>query len=301
MGHSHLHPMPTGSISAKDERAMRRVTTISVTVALTLVALKSGAWSATNTMSLLSSLADSLFDVVASAINFFAIRYALKPADGEHRYGHNSIEDIAGLAQFAFICGSMLLIVAQSLLRLMQPEPIVRLDIGIGVMAISLLMTIGLYAYQRHVVRQTGSVVVKADSLHYLGDILANASVIASLLIVSFMGWYWADALLAILIAFYIVKEAWEIGEQSFNNLMDREMPDDQKEELEAIIAQTPDIKGVHKLRTRRSGMRVFIEMHIELDKHLSFQEAHAITEALETRILERFSMADVMLHQDPV
>lgn len=297
--HSHSHPPTAGTISPQHERAMRRVTAVSVAVASLLVLLKAGAWSATNTISLLSSLADSLFDVLASLMNFWALRYALKPADDEHRFGHNSIEDIAGLAQFAFICGSMLFIVVQSLQRLYEPAPITHLNAGLAVTAVSLLFTIGLVVYQRSVYKQTGSLIIKADSMHYVSDILMNISILASLLAMKWLSWGWIDSALAIAIAIYVIKEAWEIGERSFNNLMDREMPDTNKAEILDIIAQHPQVLGYSRLRTRSSGMRQFIEMNIDLDGTLSLEQAHAITDALEQHLMRQFPMAEVMLHQE--
>lgn len=301
MSHAHLSAPPSGGLSAADQRAMRRVTAAAVAVSLLLVAIKAAGWSYTNTLSLLSSLADSLFDVLVSLINFFAIRYALKPADEEHRFGHNSIEDIAGLAQFAFICGSMLFIAAQAVQRLFQPEPIAHTGYGIGVMAVSLALTSALVLYQRRVSRRTGSLIVRADALHYLSDVLMNLAIIASLAVVAWQDWYWLDAALAIAIALYVIREAWGIGKRAFNNLMDREMPEAEKQTLINLLETDSRIAGYHHLRTRYSGMKPFIQIHIEIDRKLSFEQAHTIAEALERRILDLFPHADVILHQDPV
>lgn len=300
MGHSHASPAGR-PVTPADERAMRRVTTAAVAVASSLVLLKIWAWSATNAVSLFSSLADSLFDVLVSACNFFAIRYALKPADEEHRFGHNSIEDIAGLAQCAFISGSMGFVAAQAVQRLINPEPIQSLQYGVYVMALSLAMTALLYVYQRQVYRRTGSLIVRADSLHYLGDLLMNMGIILSLLAMGWANLWWLDAVLAIVIAVYVIHEGWEIGVRAFNNLMDREMPEADKQALIDLLNGQPHILGYHDLRTRYSGMKCFIEMHIELDRQLSFQEAHDISDKLEDTIRQHYPAADVLLHQDPV
>ena len=274
MGHHHAHHMPTGPISPADERILRRVTSVAIGVSIILVLLKTGGWTYTNAISLLSSLADSMFDVLISSINFWAVRYAIKPADDDHRFGHNSIEDIAGLAQFAFICGSMLFIVVQSVQHLIEPHPIAVPEYGIGIMLISLVLTTGLVLYQRYVYKRTRSLIVQADSLHYLGDVLMNISILVSFWAAMQWGVPWLDPILAILIAIYVIKEAWEVGGRAYNNLMDKEMPDAEKAKIKAILNGYSEVKGIHNMKTRYSGSKPFMQMHVELSKSLSFEEA---------------------------
>lgn len=300
MGHHHIHT-PHSHLSAEDESALRRVTLAAVLVSTLLVALKTGGWASTNAVSLLSSLADSFFDVLISCINFFALRYALKPADEDHRHGHASIEDIAGLAQFAFISGSMLFVVIRAIEQFITPTPIAAPEYGMTIMVISLLLTACLLVYQRAVHKRTGSLIVHADSLHYLGDVMMNASIIFSLAVVHFIQIEWLDPLLAIIIAIYVLREAWQVGKRAFNNLMDHEMPDDQKAHIVEIVESSTGIENMHKLKTRYSGTKVFIQMHIGIAKNTSFVDAHDITDKLEHRLAERFPGADIIIHQDPV
>lgn len=300
MGHSHSHSGARDP--AEHAPALRRVTLAAILVSLFLVLIKTGGWSYTNASSLLSSLADSLFDVLVSSINFFAVRYAAVPADEEHRHGHTGIEDIAGLAQFAFICGSMLFVMAHAARQFFLPDEMVTdPQYGIGVMLVSLIVTSALVLYQRRVSTQTGSLIVKADSLHYLSDVFTNLSIIGSLLAVKYLGVQWLDPLLAVAIALYVIREAWEIGARSFNNLMNREMPDSEKEKILQIVRAAGDVKEFHHLKTRYAGAKPFIQMHVGLDRNLSFQEAHDIADALEKKLETAFPGADVILHQDPV
>ncbi len=303
MGHiHHNHGNEMAAIAASNDPLLRRVTMVAIATSIILVILKTGGWSYTNASSMLSSLADSLFDVLMSAINFFAVRYAIKPADDDHRHGHTSIEDIAGLTQFAFICGSMLFVMAHSIQQFFQHDKIItEPEYGIGIMLVSLAMTSGLVLYQRWVYKKTGSLIIKADSLHYLSDILMNLSVIGSLFVAKIWHIQWLDPLLAIVIAIYVIKEAWEIGQRSFNNLMDREMPDDKKEKIKQIINESPNILEFHDLKTRQSGNKIFIQMHVGLSKNLTFQQAHDAADALEKKLLAAFPGADVIIHQDPV
>lgn len=303
MGHAHHHhgPVHQGALSENGQRLLRRVGKAAIAVSAILLTAKLWAWSQTDATSLLSSLADSLFDVMVSWMNFFAIRYAIKPADDDHRFGHQSIEDIVGLAQFAFICGSMLFVIFQAANSLLQGETVHAPEDGIAVMILSLVLTSGLVLYQRHVFRETGSLIVRADSLHYYSDILMNLSIIGSLLAVYYAGIMWLDGVLAILIALYVLKEGWEVGERAFDNLMNKEMPEPEKQRIHDALAHMPEVLGVHNLKTRYSGTKAFIQLHVDLSQSLSFLEAHAIVDRLEHEIEHLFPGADVIVHPDPV
>lgn len=303
MGHHHHHAPQAAkaALSSDLERTLKRVAWASISVALILLIAKFWAWWVTDAVSLMSSLADSLFDLVVSSINFFAIRYAIKPADDDHRFGHSSIEDIMALGQFTFICGSMLFVVGQAAVTLIEGHVATAPQAGINVMIFSLILTFGLVMYQRKVFRQTGSLIVKSDSLHYLGDLLMYVSVIISLGAMKYLGIQWLDPIMAMVIALYIMKEAWEVGQRGFHNLMNREMPDSEKEKIHELLKNYPDIRGYHQLKTRYSGLKAFIQMHIELDRNLSFLQAHDIAERLEHKIETLFPNSDIMIHQDPV
>ena len=145
---------------------MRRATRASIAVALAMVAVKLGAWLVTDSVSLLSSLLDSLLDLASSVVNFVAVHQALVPADREHRFGHGKAEPLASLGQAAFITGSALVLLFQALLHLLTPAPVSHADIGVAVMVFAIVVTLLLVRYQNYVVRRTGSLVVSADELH---------------------------------------------------------------------------------------------------------------------------------------
>ncbi|MFN3582212.1 MAG: cation diffusion facilitator family transporter, partial [Pseudomonas sp.] len=206
-------------------RLLRWATYASVSVALLLIALKGGVWLMSGSVSLLASLIDSLMDAGASIINLFAVRYALKPADREHRFGHGKAEALAGLAQSAFITGSAVLVLLQGIDRLLHPRPLDAAWLGIAVMLFSIAATIGLLFIQQHVIRRTGSTAIRADSLHYKSDLLLNASIIVALLL-AYYGIARADALFGLGIAIFIAYSAIQIGRDAVQILMDRELPD---------------------------------------------------------------------------
>lgn len=280
---------------------LRRVTLASIGVAVTLILAKLAAYVLTGSVAVLSSLLDSILDSIASLINFFAVRQSLAPADAEHRFGHGKVEPLAGLAQAGFIAGSSLLLLFESTNRLVTPVPVVQGSIGIGVMVFSLVLTLALVSYQKRVLARTESLAVRADTLHYTSDVVLNLSVILSIVLSTSLGWSSADPLFAIAIAGWIVRAAWEIAKQSLDQLMDRELPDVDRERIREICHAHAAVRGVHELRTRMSGRDVFIQLHLVLDGAMLLAEAHTVSEKVAAELRAAYPGADVIIHEDPV
>ena len=239
-------------------------------------------------------------DSMVSIINFFAIRYAMTPADKEHRFGHGKAEAVAGLAQAAFIAGSAGFLFLHAIDNTLKPHPVSHTNVGLIVMSISIAMTIALVALQKYAVKKTHSSAIEADSLHYLSDVLANASIIVALLL-SQWGYKHIDASLGIIIAVFILHSAWQIGSKSLRLLLDEELGPEVWQVVDKIVEENPDVRGHHQLRTRQAGHIMFVQLHIDVDKRMSLLQAHAITEEIEQAIQERFPNADVLIHTDPV
>ncbi len=286
--------------SAEHQRLLRLATRASLTVACVLVISKALAWWFSDSVSLLAGLTDSVLDAVASLLNLLAVQYALRPADDDHRYGHGKAEALAGMAQALFIGASAVIIAVQAAERLQAPAPLGNTTAGIGVMLLSLVLTVGLLAFQRKVVRVTGSTAIRADSLHYRSDLLLNGSILVALLLARF-GWPQLDALFGLGIAVYIFWSAVQIARESGGILMDKELPSDVSEEMRALVCGLPGVVGAHDLRTRVSGHRWFVQVHLELPGALPLHEAHAVCVEASARIRERYPQADVMVHADPV
>jgi len=281
-------------------RLMRTATYASVTLAAILIGAKLVAWVLTDSVSLLSSMMDSLMDIAASLINLVAVRHALTPADREHRFGHGKAEPLASLGQAAFIMGSGVFIVIQAVHRILHPATLERTEVGIGVMVFAIIATATLVAYQRHVVARTGSTAIRADSLHYVTDVLVNGSVIVSLLLVTYLDWLYADPIFAIGIAFYVLYSAWKIVREALRHLMDRELPDEERERIKAIVKAHPKVTSMHELKTRRSGLQAFIQLHVAMDGGMPLAEAHGVSDEVEAAILDAFPNAEVIIHSDP-
>jgi len=283
-----------------DSVLMRRATHASLAIAFTLIVLKLGAFFLTGSVALLSSLIDSLLDSIASFVNYFAVKQSLEPADNEHRFGHGKAEPLAGLAQAAFITGSSLFLAFEAIDRLLHPVAVQHGGIGIGVMLISLILTIILVLYQRYVINKTGSLAIRADAVHYVSDISMNLGVIAALVLAYFFNLDEADPIFALIIAAYIVYSVWQIIAQSLDQLMDKELPDEDRDRIDEIARGNPDVIAIHDLRTRTSGKNVFIQLHLELNGDMNLYQAHTIADDVQARLEEAFPGADVIIHEDP-
>lgn len=290
-----------GTVDSRGARLMRLATVASVSVACILIVAKIFASMMTGSVSLLSSLVDSLLDAFASLVNFFAVRHALQPADREHRFGHGKAEPLAGLAQAAFIAGSGIFIAIEAAHRLTTGEAVENTGIGIAVMVGSIILTLVLVAFQSHVVKLTGSTAISADSIHYRMDLMMNLSVIAALVAAGEFGLWWFDGVVALAIAAYIGVSSWKVALRSLDLLMDREFPDEARERIGAIVRSHPESRGIHDLRTRSSGIQPFIQFHLVLDPHLSLVRAHEISDEVELLVMNEFPGAEIIIHQDPL
>jgi len=286
--------------SIRRAQLMRWATYASVSVACLLIGAKILAWLSTDSVSLLSTLIDSTLDAAASLINLIAVRHALEPADREHRFGHGKAEALAGLAQSTFILGSAMFLLVEAGQRALEPKPLDNTELGYAVMVFSIVLTVFLVIFQRFVVRRSGSLAISADSLHYQTDILINFSVIISLFLTSQLHLTWADPLIAAGIAFYIIHCAWQIGGTVLQVLMDRELPDEDRQKIGDLALSIDGVSGLHDLRTRSSGAHVFIQLHLQMDGNMRLNEAHEIADQVEQKISAAFKTAEVIVHQDP-
>ena len=274
--------------------------TAAVVTATLLILGKLIAWLMTDSSSLLASLTDSFMDVSASIINLLAIRYALAPADEEHRFGHGKAESLAGLIQSAFISGSALLLMMHGISSMLNQVPVVRLEAGIWVSAGSILLTLLLVSFQSLVIRKTNSVAIKADMLHYRSDLLLNAGVLLALVLAG-QGWHWADGLFAILIGLFLVWGAAHIGYESVQALLDRQLPEEEQARIMALCCAVEGVHGVHDLRTRQSGPTRFVQLHLELDDQLPLVQAHQIADEAELAVRQSFERMEVIIHMGPI
>ena len=279
---------------------MRGAAYAAVAVSAVLVGLKAAAYFVTGSVAMMASLADSALDLFASSINLFAINQSLTPADREHRFGHGKAEPLAGLAQGAFIAGSASFLVVESVNRIVTPRAVERAMVGLAVTIVSIAAVLALVLYQRLAVARTGSIAIRADRMHYLGDLLTNVGVALGIVLSARFGILIADPVVGLGVAAVLAASAWSVFRQSYDQLMDRELPDVERERIKSIVREHKDVRNLHDLRTRAAGICRFIQLHIELDPAISLTRAHEVSDEVEHELLAAFPDAQVIIHQDP-
>ena len=282
------------------QRLMRQATYASLSVATVLLVVKFVAWRYTDSVALLSSVVDSLLDLLASIIILSSVHFALAPADKEHRFGHGKMEALASLAQAVVITGSAVYVGQQAINKLMAPQLIQHSEVGLAVMVFSIALTYALVRFQKSVVERSGSLAIAADSLHYKTDLLLNAGVIVALVLSTNFGIASADPVIGVGIAVIVLLSALRIGARAMNVLIDRELPDEDRGQIAEIVEGNNHVLGMHDLRTRSSGTQQFIQFHLELEPSISLEEAHQISDTVEKQVARAFPDAEVLIHADP-
>jgi len=277
-----------------------RAALASVAAALALLVLKTYAALQTGSVAMLGSLADTALDLVASLVTLFAVRVAAMPADREHRFGHGKAEALAALAQVVIISISAIGIAWRAVDRLLRGEVTANAEYGIAVSIVAILATLALVAYQRSVIRRTGSVAIRTDAVHYQSDLLLNLSVIVALVLDQYFGLAGADPVFGMLIAAWLLWGAWRASSHAFDQLMDREWPEEKRMRFLAVASSRPEARGVHDLRTRSSGTHDFAQFHIWVDPKMTVAAAHEVVEAIESDLEREFPGCEVLIHLDP-
>jgi ferrous-iron efflux pump FieF len=293
-------PSRSGPWGAVPVLSSRQITTLSVGVAVLLIALKAFALGASGSVSILASLADSSLDLIASLATFFAVRWAATPADADHRFGHGKGEAMAALVQAGLVFASAVFIGWEALQRMFDPRPVTGGSWAVGVILISILVTGGLIWLQSRSLKASGSMAVAADRAHYAADLASNGVVLIGVISGAFLAAPGLDAAAGLVVAVWLFWGAFGVLKGAGDQLLDREASDADRIALTNAVLSDPRVGGVHQLRTRLSGNRLMVQMHIDLDRTLSFEAAHDLVVAAEDRVLAAFPDADILIHADP-
>lgn len=288
------------SLSAADPKATRNVALLSVATATILIIVKAIAWRASDSVAILASLSDSALDLVASLITLFAVRYAAEPPDAEHRFGHGKAEAFSSLLQGGLVFASGALIGREAIVALLHPRPVENGLAGVVVMIISIILTLALITAQGRVLKASGSIAIAGDRAHYAADLGSNAVALVGVAAAGWLGLYWVDAAAGLVVALWLIWGAIGVFRDASDQLLDRELPEADRERIVALATADPRLLGVHQLRTRASGPYVHMQMHADLSADISLAEAHGIIVAAENRLLEAFPSADIIIHPDP-
>jgi ferrous-iron efflux pump FieF len=291
----------TAAVTPEERASLTtRAAFASSAMAIFLIGLKTYAAVQTSSMAMLGSLADSALDLVASLIVLLAVRVAAQPADHEHRFGHGKAEALAALVQVILISFSAMFIAFRATQRLVNGARTEAAELGIGVSVVAVVLTIALIAYQRHVVRRTGSLAIGTDRLHYSSDLMLNGSVIVALALEQFLHLTGADAVFGLLIALWLLWGAWSASSHALHQLMDREWPDELRERFLAATREYPELAGLHDLRTRTSGTHHFAQFHVWVPAEWTVQQAHDRLDRAEEELQRRFPNTEILIHVDP-
>ena len=277
-----------------------RAALLSVGMACFLAVLKGFAAWHTGSVAMLGSLADTGLDLLASIVTLYGVKLAAEPADHDHRFGHGKAEALAALFQVGLITASAVGIAWRAIVAYGNPTRTQDADLGIGVSVIAIGATMLLLAYQRRVIRQTGSVAILADNIHYQSDVLLNGSVIVALALDQFLGWSGADPLFGIAIALWLLWGAFQASSNAIDQLMDKEWPERERTAFIEVAARQPGLKGIHDFRTRRAGTHDFAQFHMEVRRDLTVGQAHDIVENVEAALKRAYPKVEVLIHLDP-
>ena len=277
-----------------------RAALFSVGMATFLLALKSFAAWHTGSVAMLGSLADTGLDLLASLVTLYGVKVAAEPADHDHRFGHGKAEALAALFQVALITASAIGIAWRAIERFSNPARGEDAEFGILVSVVSIAATAVLLWYQRRIIRQTGSVAIMADNVHYQSDVLLNLAVIAALALEQFAGLTGADPVFGIAIALWLGWGAFQASSNAIDQLMDKEWPEDERRAFIEVAARQPGLRGIHDFRTRRSGSHDFAQFHMEVGRDLTVASAHEIVEGVEQALRRAYPKVEVLIHLDP-
>lgn len=288
-----------GHTDQSPARLLRLATAASFGTALMLIAIKLGAWWQTDAVSLLASLLDSSLDAVASLLTLLAVRYALVPADREHRFGHGKAEPLAALLQALLILGSCAFIAIEAFDRILHPSRSDALPAAIAVMVVAMIATLALVSFQGYVLRRTQSPAIRADRVHYQADLLSNAATLLALFLTQ-QGIVLADPVFAFAISAWLLFAARDVLGQALDQLLDRELPTAERRAIAADAADVSGVVSVNALRTRRAGRTRYVQLAVALRGELSISAAQGIADAVKKVILDRFPDADVLIVPAP-
>ena len=274
---------------------------LSLIVIIGLVGLKVGIGVITGSLSVLAQAADSFLDLLAVSITFFAIRIAIKPADGEHPFGHGKVENIAAVVQAVLIFTAGGSIIYSAVRRIITGSTVALTEAGIGVMLVSIIASIFRSRHLHKVSQATDSVALQANARNIATDVYSAAAVLAGLIVVRFTGLSIIDPIIALLVALFIFKVAYDVLRKSFGGLIDAKLPEAEENIIRSsILEHDYELVGFHKLRTRKSGNQRHVDLHVVMPKGASVEDAHRICDRLEQDIRGKLRHTDVVIHIEP-
>jgi cation diffusion facilitator family transporter len=275
---------------------------LSIFAAVTTLALKATAYLLTGSVGLLSDAAESLVNLVAATTAYLSLRYAAKPVDESHTYGHEKIEYFSSGLEGVLIVVAALAIGWYAIRRLITPEPLQPLGWGMTLALVAAGVNGATALVLLRVGRRHGSIVLEADGRHLLTDVWTSGAVLAGLSVVALTGVYLFDPLIALGLSVNILWTGYDLIRRSFNGLMDHALPAQEQAAVRSAIERhlQPNM-DYHALRTRQAGRRRFVDFHLLVPGQLSVQQAHTLTGEIEQAVRGALPRLEVTVHIEPI
>ncbi|MGB0906138.1 MAG: cation diffusion facilitator family transporter [Maricaulaceae bacterium] len=290
-----------GRLAPEDSaRITRRITVIAVLLGLLLAVGKAFVWKVSGSVGILSSLVHSSLDMFAALSTYFAVRYAARTPDKNYRFGRGKAESFSAVFQVCLIVFAAVHLAEEAYARILNPESLSQGGFAIASMLLFSAVTLWLLFAQSWAIRATGSIAVRGDRAHYFADLLGNVFVIIGIVLSSYTSLARADAVIGLLLSLWLLYTAYRVASLAWAQLMDKELPDEERDFIKDLALQDPHVQGVFDLRTRASGPHIHIQMRLNMDEGLSLSEAHDIVLAAEKRMMSAYQGADILIHPHP-
>jgi cation diffusion facilitator family transporter len=275
---------------------------LSIVAAVLTVALKSVAYLLTGSVGLLSDALESVVNLMAATTAYFSLRYAARPVDSSHTYGHEKIEYFSSGLEGALIFVAAIGIGWYAVDRLLHPQPLQPLGMGLAISTLAALINGAVALVLLRTGKKYGSILLEADGKHLLTDVWTSAGVLAGLGLVVWTGHEILDPIIALLVSANILWTAIDLMRRSFDGLMDHALPDEEQEQVRSAIRRHlgPDM-DYHAMRTRQAGTRRFTDFHLLVPGDFSVKQAHALAERIEADIIAALPGIEVAIHIEPI
>jgi cation diffusion facilitator family transporter len=275
---------------------------MSIFTSVVTIAFKTAAWWYTGSTGLLSDAIESVVNLAAALVALWTLSYIAHGADDDHNFGHEKAEYFSSGIEGGLILVAAITIIATAVPRFIEPQPLAHIGLGLVLSTVAVGANALCAWFLLQGARVHRSITLEADAHHLLSDVWTTVGVLAAVILVQWTGWLWLDPLVAVAVALQILWTGWRLIKRSFDGLMDKAIPDDERqiiiEELDRLRHEGCDY---HALRTRQAGRKHFVDVHVLVPGSMSVQEGHDLVERVEARINQRFPAIEVLIHLEPL
>lgn len=288
---------------ARPARPLTHYAWLSIAAAVLTIGLKSGAYLLTGSVGLLSDALESVVNLAAAVVALIALRIAARPPDDTHPFGHTKAEYFSSIFEGALILVAAGGIVYTALPRLVQPQPLERVGLGLAISLLASLVNLGVALTLYRAGKQRSSITLEANAKHLMADVWTSLGVLLGIVLVALTGWLRLDPIIALVVAANILFTGWQLIRRSTQGLMDAAMPPGEVAAIEAILARYQSERGIgyHDLRTRQAGAWRFVDVHILTAGAWTVQEGHDLLEQIEEEIKSAVDNVSVTTHLEPL